>query len=189
MSRLIAKLKELFQRPRPSLRSSSDDDADFLAGAIETVRDLETKSGTRLAGPFYEDKRLAREALESSDVPPEHWDAFLIFHEKVGGIQDHLGLNRVVWGIVHPVSDWSERGAVEAEPDEEEPGIWHVHCADVHPSDTLTIDQNGRLYWCWQVWHAHYDDYFEKRFGDSRLGLDATAADHATQEGSSSRTP
>lgn len=53
-----------------------------------------------------------------------------------------------------------EAGRVEAEPDDERAGVWHVHCADVHPSDTMTIDLAGRLYWCWRMRYRHYDDYF-----------------------------
>jgi hypothetical protein len=48
---------------------------------------------------------------------------------------------------------------VEAEPDDERPGVWHVP-ADVHPSDTMTIDQAGRMYWCWRVRYRHHDQYF-----------------------------
>jgi len=87
-------------------------------------------------------------------------DEFVAFQRKHGGREDAFGLNPVRWGILHRAPEWLEPGRVEAEADDERPGVWHVHCADVHPSDTMTIDQAGRMYWCWRVRYRHYDDYF-----------------------------
>jgi hypothetical protein len=41
-----------------------------------------------------------------------------------------------------------------------EAGIWDVACADVHPSDYVSLDQHGRLYWSGLLSYEHYGDYF-----------------------------
>jgi hypothetical protein len=33
-------------------------------------------------------------------------------------------------------------------------------CADVHPSDMMTMDQRRRPYWCYRLRHLHFEDYF-----------------------------
>jgi hypothetical protein len=99
-------------------------------------------------------------ALTAAGVPVELHTEFAAFQRKHGGREDFFGLNPVRWGILHRSPAWLEAGRVETEPDDERPDVWHVYCADVHPSDTMTIDQFGSLYWCLQVCYRHYDDYF-----------------------------
>jgi hypothetical protein len=41
-----------------------------------------------------------------------------------------------------------------------EAGIWDVACADVHPSDYVSLDEHGRLYWSGLLSYEHYGDYF-----------------------------
>ena len=94
--------------------------------------------------------------LARAGVPAELHGELVVFQRKHGGRDDAFWLNPVRWGILHRAPEWLEPGRVEAE----RPGAWHVHCADVHPSDTMTIDQAGRMYWCWRVRYRHYDDYF-----------------------------
>jgi hypothetical protein len=107
---------------------------------------------------FTDDEVIAE--LSRAGVPAELHGEFVAFQRKHGGRDDAFGLNPVRWGILHRAPEWLEPGRVEAEADDERLGVWHVHCADVHPSDTMTIDQAGRMYWCWRVRYRHYDDYF-----------------------------
>ncbi len=109
--------------------------------------------------PVYTDEEVVA-ALTRAGVPAALHAEFVAFQREHGGRGDAFGLNAVRWGILHRAPDWLEADRVWAEQDDERPGVWHVHCADVHLSDTMTIDQTGRLYWCWRVRHRHYDDYF-----------------------------
>ena len=109
----------------------------------------------------FTDEEVA--AALTAAVPAGLHAGFVAFQRKHGGREDAFGLNPVRWGILHRSPEWLEAGRVEAEPDDERPGVWQVHCADVHPSDTMTIDQAGRLCWCWRVRYRHYEDYFAGR--------------------------
>ena len=102
-------------------------------------------------------------ALTYAGVPADLHAEFVAFQRTHGGRDDAFGLNAVRWGILHRTPKWLEADRVEADPDDTRPGVWHVHCADVHPSDTMTIDQAGRMYWCWRVRYHHYRDYFAGR--------------------------
>jgi len=110
-------------------------------------------------GSAYKDDEVAR-ALETAGVPPGLHAEFVDFQRKYGGRADAIGLNPVRWGILHRDPQWVEVDRVDAERDDQRPGVWHVVCADVHPSDTMTIDQDGRLYWCWRLRYRHFEDYF-----------------------------
>ena len=107
----------------------------------------------------FTDEEVAA-ALAAAGVPAELHGEFVAFQRKHGGREDAFGLNPVRWGILHRAPAWLTPGAAEAEQDDVRHGTWHVYCADVHPSDTMTIDQHGRLYWCWRLRHRHYDHYF-----------------------------
>ncbi len=110
MGKLITGIRHLVQVLRCARRSSA---GDHLHDTARKAKKQEAGSFIRLQDPLYQDMRLAREALKSSAVPDEHWDAFLTFHERFGGVLDHFGLNRVVWGIVHPDSEWIEKGVLD----------------------------------------------------------------------------
>lgn len=107
--------------------------------------------------PFADEEVAA--ALSAAGVPAEVQSEFIAFQRKHGGKGDAFGLNKVVWGILHRAPDWLPAWAAQARLDRQS-GRWHVKCADVHPSDTMTIDQAGGLYWCGYLRGRHYDDYF-----------------------------
>ena len=111
------------------------------------------------AGPTYSDEEVIA-ALSSAGVPAELHGEFVAFQRCYGGRADAFGLNPLQWGVLHRSPTWVEADRVDAEPDDERPGGWHVVCADSHPSDTMTIDEAGRLYWCWRLRYRHYHDYF-----------------------------
>lgn len=111
--------------------------------------------------PFTTDE--IRAALRAAGIPEDLHPTFIQFQLAYGGFRTAFWLSPVCWGILHREPEWMEPGIVMAEPDDRSPEIWHVHCADVHPSDTMTMDQHGRLYWCWRLRYNHYEDYFARK--------------------------
>ncbi len=99
------------------------------------------------------------EALTAAGIPATLHGGFVRFQMTYGGRQDQFGLNEVTWGILHRTPRWLEPGQVEAEFDTDTCN-WDVVCADVHPSDTMTIDESGRMYWSGKLRFTHYDEYF-----------------------------
>jgi hypothetical protein len=51
-----------------------------------------------------------------------------------------------VFGLVHEAPKWLPPTEVSAIASDEQPRIWYVACADVHPSHDLRIDQFGIYY-------------------------------------------
>jgi hypothetical protein len=103
-----------------------------------------------------------RQKLSEAGIPEELHQKFVDFQSKHAGKQDAFGRNPVVWGILlDTVHDRAASAMIPGEVGaEEENGIWHVICADVHMSDTMTIDQHGRLYWSFQPCYSDFDLYF-----------------------------
>jgi len=95
-------------------------------------------------------------------------EKFVEFQQKHAGKRSAFGRNPVIWGILldtvqNPTASAMIPDEIEAE---NEDGIWHVVCADVHVSDTVTIDQHGRLYWSFKPWYSDFDMFFQNREPD-----------------------
>ena len=100
-------------------------------------------------------------ALRKAGVPDELIPKFVEIHTELSGRESYWGLNRIRWGMLFDVvypSSALESAAVDSF---EEDGVWQVVCADVHCSDTLSVDADGRLYWSFQPLYSHYRLYFE----------------------------
>jgi hypothetical protein len=108
-------------------------------------------------------------ALTKAGVPEDVQSIFVTFQLEHGGEEDAFGLNKVVWGILHEHPEFLDADKVYAEEDDEHDGVWHVWCADVHPSDTMTLDQHGTLYWSFRKRFTRYQDYFVGKQPDHAL--------------------
>ena len=109
------------------------------------------------------DLQTLRAKLRESGIPDELHAKFVEFQEKHAGKEVAFNPNPVVWGVLLDeirVKGASAMRAGEIEAFEEE-GVWQVACADIHASDTMTIDQYGRLYWSYQPWYSDFDLFFE----------------------------
>lgn len=106
-----------------------------------------------------ETRARLEDALSRAGVRPDLHGEFIRFQERYGGRPDAFALNPVTWGLIHESPTWLPKEEIEIEYDEET-GIWDVACADVHPSDWMSIDEHGRLYWSGHLWYDHYDEYF-----------------------------
>lgn len=51
-----------------------------------------------------------------------------------------VGLNNVVWGIIHDKLKYFAPDFVQADENDEDPSIWHVVCADAHASDITNTE-------------------------------------------------
>lgn len=91
-------------------------------------------------------KEVLTAALLRAGVPVDRHGEFVRFEMQWGGRSEGLG-DDCHWGIVHRAPRWgnSNPGEVSAEWDEES-GLWYVVCADVHPSDTWMLDEQGHLW-------------------------------------------
>lgn len=102
------------------------------------------------------------EKLRAAGMPDALHAKIIEFEEKYHGREDHFGLNVVYWGVLFDAIRVSGSALIAGDVDvEEEEGLWHVVCADVHVSDTMTIDQFGRLYWSYQPRYSDFNLYFE----------------------------
>ena len=111
---------------------------------------------------------LLRSKLIAAGIPPELHGKFVEFQEKYAGRRSQFNYNRAVWGIlldrVHSISASAMvPGEVEAFCED---GVWQVVCADIHVSDTATIDQQGRLYWSFQPRYSDFNLFFEGKEPD-----------------------
>ena len=79
-------------------------------------------------------------------------------------------MNTAVWGILLDRAHAGHASALVPGHIEafEEDGVWQVVCADVHASDTATIDQHGRLYWSYQPWYSDFNLFFAGAEPDMR---------------------
>src|ERR1041385_5903065 len=113
---------------------------------------------------------LLQEKLRQAGIADELHKKFVEFQQKHAGKQSTFNLNPAVWGILlDEVRDRASSAMVPGEIEAfEEDGIWQVVCADVHASDTATIDQHGRLYWTYQPWYSDFDMFFENKNPDLR---------------------
>ena len=117
--------------------------------------------------PFTDDE--ISQALTDAGIPSNLHTEFISFQKKYGGRRDAFGLNPVIWGILHRNSKWVLPCQIDAGV--EATGLWSVLCADVHPSDFVSIDQNGRLYWSGRPVVQHFDDYFTGKPPSSSIGM------------------
>ncbi|MGJ8641086.1 MAG: hypothetical protein ACSHYA_16975 [Opitutaceae bacterium] len=152
------------------LRLSYSNDQDFLYSHSKInnytknikllIVDLKKRHGKKIRDSIYSNAEMAREKLIKAGVPNEYHQVFINFQLKYGGLQSNFGFNRVIWGILHSQAQWMKANEIDAA---EEKDVWHISCADVHGCNTVTIDQNGKLYFCWNEWFPHYEDYFATR--------------------------
>ena len=109
------------------------------------------------------DSNTLRRQLRRAGIPDDLHGKFVEFQEKYAGKEGDYGGNGAVWGILlnktHDFNSAMIPGRVEAFCDD---GVWQVVCADIHASDTLTIDQFGRLYWCYSPRYSSFDRFFQK---------------------------
>lgn len=107
---------------------------------------------------------LLEEKLRQAGIPDNLHAKFVEFQQKYAGKQTKFNLNTAVWGIllekVRASSSAMVPGEIEAF---QEDGIWQVVCADIHASDTATIDQHGRLYWSYKPWYSDFNMFFENQ--------------------------
>lgn len=108
--------------------------------------------------------------LAEAGIPPDLHGKFIEFQQKHAGRTSTFGLNQAIWGIVldrvhSRIASAMVPGEVEAFCED---GIWQVVCADIHVSDTATIDQHGRLYWAYQPWYSDFNLFFEGKEPDLR---------------------
>jgi hypothetical protein len=103
-----------------------------------------------------------RSKLSAADIPPELHDKFVEFQERYAGHVGRFNLNTAVWGILLDRADAGHASALVPGQIEafEEDGVWQVVCADIHASDTATVDQHGRLYWSYQPWYSDFNLFF-----------------------------
>lgn len=111
-----------------------------------------------MTGNTFSDDEII-DALTAAGVPENIHSVFTRFQKVYGGREDAFGLNQVTWGVIHRSPLYLPPMKIEAEFDEET-NLWHIWCADVHPSDTMTIDKEGRLYWSFFLRYNHYEHYF-----------------------------
>jgi hypothetical protein len=114
---------------------------------------------------------LVRDKLRQAGIPDELHVKFIEFQHKYAGKESKFNWNVAVWGVLlekvrDPASSAMVPGEIEAF---EEDGVWQVVCADIHVSDTATIDQYGRLYWSYKPWYSDFNLFFENREPDLRL--------------------
>src|SRR5437762_3030561 len=97
--------------------------------------------------------------LSAAGIPAELQSKFVEFQEKYAGRESTFNLNRAVWGILlERVHSRSASALVPREVEAfHEDGVWQVVCADIHASDTATIDEHGRLYWSYQPWYSDFN--------------------------------
>ena len=69
---------------------------------------------------------------------------WLDFHESYSGYVEPLGLDTAIWGIVHEKSHWIGPGGAEVDRELHEE-VWYVTCAEVHPSYSYLLDDNGKF--------------------------------------------
>jgi len=111
-------------------------------------------------------EELKNKLLEAGLTEELH-SKFIEFEQKYHGEKDRFGLNSVCWGILFEDIKSQSSALISGEVvAEEEDGIWHVACADVHASDTMTIDQYGKLYWSYQARYSDFNLYFAGKSPD-----------------------
>ena len=100
--------------------------------------------------------------LTAAGIPAGLHAKFVEFQEKYAGTVSRFNLNTAVWGILLDLAHAGHASALVPSQIEafEEDGVWQVVCADIHASDTATIDQHGRLYWSYQPWYSDFNLFF-----------------------------
>ena len=114
-----------------------------------------------------------RSTLTAAGIPAGLHAKFVEFQEKYAGTVSRFNLNTAVWGILLDRAHAGHASALVPGHIEafEEDGVWQVVCADVHASDTATIDQHGRLYWSYQPWYSDFNLFFAGAEPDLRKPL------------------
>ena len=109
-----------------------------------------------------------KQKLREARIPDELHARFVEFQQRHAGKRSAFGKNPIVWGILFDSVEDPRSSAITPKQIEafEEDGVWQVVCADVHMSDTVTIDQLGRLYWSFKPWYSDFDMYFANREPD-----------------------
>ena len=153
---------------------------------IASLTDLTNKfldSLTRISLPLLtsESKELSELREQNISVQP-----FVDFHNRYSGLVTHFGLNRIVWGIIHTNPEWRLPMMAEVEIEADHEGPAQIICADVHPSDTLTMDTSGKIYWSYWLYWSSFEAYLKeeaflqymyKTFGIIRLWLQSEYPD------------
>jgi hypothetical protein len=83
------------------------------------------------------------DALKQAQYPT--FDAWLEFHARYAGYEEHLGNDMAVWGIVHEHPYWLGPMEVLAEREDSK---WRVTCAEVHPSYDYWLSSDGEFSSC-----------------------------------------
>jgi hypothetical protein len=90
-------------------------------------------------------------------IPENRQGKFVEFEQSCGGKLGGYLLNTWIWGLIHEQTEWSTPNRIVAEYDEAK-NLWFLECCEGHPSDTWSIDEEGRIYWCGD---KRSDDYME----------------------------
>jgi hypothetical protein len=70
--------------------------------------------------------------------------AWLDFHDRYAGIEDPLGRDLAILGIVHEETHWLS--ANDANVEQENDGSWWVLCAEVHGSYAYRLEEDGSFH-------------------------------------------
>jgi len=107
-------------------------------------------------------KATLEDVLQQQGLPlPEAW---LTFQEHYAGYESNIGLDGMVWGLIHPEIRYSAPGAAVLTMNtytDSDTGRLQASCADIHPSYVMELDENGTL--CFQDQHYSSFDLFIER--------------------------
>lgn len=107
-----------------------------------------SKSAERFLAGLHRHKFVPTEnvqtTLQKQGLPAcEPW---LRFHEHYAGYESNLGLDGMVWGLLHKQHRYSQSAAtaIDAEKDNKT-NQWLVRCADMSPHYTIELNEQGVL--------------------------------------------
>lgn len=93
--------------------------------------------------PFIPTEQLVTQ-LSEQGLPT--CDAWLAFHERYAGYESKIGVDGMVWGLIHDTNRYSSYAlqGVQAEKHDAD-GQWLVRCADMDPHYTVELNEQGHL--------------------------------------------
>ena len=97
--------------------------------------------------------------LREQNIPIQ---PFIDFHNLYGGLVTYFGSNRILWGIIYTHPEWRSPMKAEVEIEAENGDPAQIVCADVHPSDSLTMDSSGHIYWSYQLNWDSFEAYLRE---------------------------
>lgn len=103
-----------------------------------------------------------KDVLQQQGLPLS--DAWLTFHQHYAGYESNIGLDGMVWGLIHPEIRYSAPGAAVLTMNtytDSTNGRHQANCADIHPSYVMELDENGTLLFQEQK-YSSFDLFIER---------------------------